>query len=134
VSVTVAEVGTDYEKVPRIASDDVTLLWYTDFWDGPWNGVLLFRNERCWFETVVDEPKRRIALVLKLRPEQLEEEDRWHQLFREKVGRHTDFVPGRRWSPDLVEPVEKHHEFYEPYAKRTPLDVSHNEVLGWFVL
>jgi hypothetical protein len=132
------ELGADYARVPHLEPSDVQLLWACDFWDGPLNGVLTFRGERHWYETVAggpDDPSRaRVAVVVRLTPEQLAEEERWHRLFQEKVGTHMDVVPGRNWTPDLVEPQDKHHEFYEPYAKRAPLEIGDGDVLGWFEL
>jgi antitoxin (DNA-binding transcriptional repressor) of toxin-antitoxin stability system len=115
-----------YIAVPQIPGDQVQILWHVDFWDGPRSGVLLYRDERYWFEVVAENDSdggdwyRRFAVV-RLTAQELAEEQRWEQLFREKVGYNPELQPRERW-----------HEFYNPYKSRTPLDLSRNEVLGWF--
>ena len=69
-------------------------------------------------------------LVLELSPQQLAEEEYWHELFREKVGTHCDYDEAHL----EVKPQEKHHEFYEAYQKRAKPDYSTNRVIGWFEL
>ena len=57
---------------------------------------------------------------------------RWHELFREKVGRHTDYdEEGQRLIGGL-EPRDQWPAFYDAYRERTPPDFSANEVMGWF--
>jgi hypothetical protein len=68
-----------------------------------------------------DEAWYRRFAVVRLTPSQVDEERRWEDLFREKVGYHPNPKPRERWP-----------EFYEPYQCRGPLDVSGNEALGWF--
>jgi hypothetical protein len=34
--------------------------------------------------------------------------------------------------PGTVRPQSQHAKFYDPYSKRVPLDLSQNEVIGWF--
>src|SRR5262245_51968463 len=89
--------GQSYLSAAQIDRADLRFLWHSDFWDGPRSGMLVYRGEECWFE-VIDESEgddadwyRRFA-VLRLSKEQHAEEVRWHQLFREKVGTHTDYV------------------------------------------
>jgi hypothetical protein len=115
-----------YVALPQIPADEVRIEWIVDFWDGQRSGVLSYRGERCWFEVVAendsdDEAWYRRFAVVRLTPAQVEEERRWEDLFREKVGYHPNLEPRERWP-----------EFYEPYQRRSPLDVSGNEVLGWF--
>jgi hypothetical protein len=100
--------------------------------------MLVYRAQECWFQVVAesehDNPEwYRRFVVLRLSPEQHAEECRWHDLFRAKVGVHTDYeelsqrpAVGFRW------PREHWHEFYDPYQQRTPRDFSGNEVMGWF--
>jgi hypothetical protein len=61
-------------------------------------------------------------------PEQLCEEERWLELFRDKVGTHCDYeepVP-------TVKSPEGYREFYEEYQKRSKPDYSRNPVIGEF--
>jgi len=61
---------------------------------------------------------------------QEQEQRRWHALFRQHVGTHWDSHSDQERGQVL--PQENHHLFYEPYAKRTPLKLDDNEVVGWF--
>jgi hypothetical protein len=65
---------------------------------------------------------------------QLAEETRWHELFRQHVGTHTDYDESGQRQLGALQPRERWAEFYDAYQKRTPWDLSGNEVLGWFEL
>jgi hypothetical protein len=140
VVLTVADIsGPDgYLRVPQIDPAELRLLWHADFWDGPRSGMLLYRGEECWFQVIAENEDEqanwyRRFLLLRLTPEQHAEECYWHQLFRAKVGVHTDYVEQEPRPPvGFLWPQEHWHEFYEPYRQRTPPDFSANEVLGWF--
>jgi hypothetical protein len=123
-----------YLRAPRIGREEVRLLWHADFWDGPRSGLLRYRGELCWFEVVVDNDDpdlegwyRRFA-VLRLSKEQLVEEQYRHELFRQKVGTHTDYEE----PVGAVQPQDHHEDFYTAYRQRKPRDFSRNAVLGWF--
>jgi hypothetical protein len=128
----------DYLRAPHIDRADVRLLWHVDFWDGPRSGMLVYRGEECWFQVVAESKDDDTAwyrrfVVLRLSPEQHAEECRWHELFRSKVGVHTDYeAPEQRPAVGYLWPREWWHEFYYAYRQRTPPDFSANEVLGWF--
>lgn len=124
-----------YLRVPRIGRGDVRLLWHDGYWDGPMSGLLVFQGEECWFEMVAESETetwyRRFAIV-RLSPEQLAEERRWHELFQRFVGTHTDYSESGRGEAGTVHPREWHRGFYDQYEHRTPRDFSHNPVLAWF--
>jgi hypothetical protein len=135
--------GCDYRDLPRIASEAVTLLWHDDFWDGPLSGLLLWQGERCWFQMreeyeppegaeTAPWPWYRRYLVIRLTPDQLREEEYWHDLFRKCIGTHTDYRSDGQREVGAVHPKEQHAEFYDPYSKRVPMDLTQNEVVGWF--
>lgn len=123
-------------RSPRIDRAEVRLLWHADYYDGPKSGMLVYRGEECWFE-VIDECEDpdadwyRRFVILRLSAEQLAEEKRWHELFREKVGGHTDYDDRGKRQVGLLHPEEKWKEFYDAYRERTPPDFSDNAVLGW---
>jgi hypothetical protein len=134
--------GCNYRDLPQIAAGDVALLWHDDFWDGPLSGVLLWRGERFWFQMREEYeppgdagaepwPWYRRFLVIRLTPEQLREEEGWHELFTRCVGTHSDDPDGRR-ETGAVHPKERWPEFYEAYNRRVPVDPTRNEVVGWF--
>jgi hypothetical protein len=127
-----------FRAMPQVARDAVRLLWHSDFWDGPRSGMLELNGARCWFQVIAENEDqdlrgwyRRFAVV-RLTPEQLAKECRWHELFRERVGWHTDYVkdlPGRY---EGLRPREQWQAFYVPYEKRAPLNLSSCEVIAWF--
>jgi hypothetical protein len=137
---TLADVsGPDgYLHTPRIDRSEVRFLWHADYWDGPKSGMLLYRGEECWFEVVAENEDvsmdawYRRFIVLRLSPGQRAEEWRWHELFREKVGAHTDYEESGRRPVESLRPREMWQEFYDAYRHRTPQEHSGNEVLGWF--
>jgi hypothetical protein len=61
----------------------------------------------------------------------LAQEQHWRELFRENVSWQWDFerASGRY---EGNRPREQWDKFYEPFRKRRPLDISSNEVVGWF--
>jgi hypothetical protein len=77
-----------------------------------------------------DENSRRRYWLIALSPEQLREEERWHDLFCTHVWTGFDYT-GR---PEHRAPPSEHAKFYEPYAARVAPDYNENEVVGWFQL
>lgn len=142
----------DYLQTPRIERSAIKLLWYSDYWDGPRSGMLEYQGKPYWFQICAEADAdtkptpdssspdglqltgwyRRYTL-LKLSDAQLQEERYWHELFRQKVGTHTDYDEEEENSGE-VRPKETHAEFYEPYKAYTRPDLSDNEVIGWFEL
>ena len=131
-----------YAVVAKIDRKDVRLLWHSGYYDGPYNGLLVYREQKLWFEMLDEsvghpgDPQypgwyRRYA-ILRLTREQLEIEEKWHELFREKVGAHTDYDENGSRPIGQVMPREMWNEFYEPAVKRTPEDFSSCEVVGWY--
>jgi hypothetical protein len=116
----------------KLNRNDVRLLWYADFWDGPINGLCIYQNKKHWFEMSADDAfpdtNQRRFVVLDLSPEQLADEEQWHELFRQKVGTHCDFEEPH---PE-IKPIEFHREFYDTYQQRATRDFSANVVIGWF--
>jgi hypothetical protein len=125
------------ENLPQIARQAVRLLWHDDYWDGPLSGMLLYQGKEYWFQMIAenDDPDlvafyRRFA-VLELTEAQLQEEHKWHTLFQEKVGTHTDYdVAGQR-ELGALKPQELWHEFYDAYKECTPSTYLENTVIGW---
>src|SRR5581483_9931526 len=86
-------------SLDRIDRSAIQLLWHSAFWDYPRSGLLLYRGEKHWFQEIdEDEPTDRSPrfLVVRLTDEQLREERYWHELFREKVGTHSDYDQEQR--------------------------------------
>lgn len=127
-----------YVGVPKIDPTYLTLLWHSDFFDGAINGVLKYDGGKYWFEMFSESDDENLEgyyrrfFVIELSEDQLQKEEKWHQLFREKVGGHTDYGANQRTNRSRIKPQELWKEFYDLYKLRTPRDLSENQVIGWF--
>jgi len=124
-----------YLRLPKIDAQEVRLLWHVNFWDIPLNGVVRYKEQKHWFEICdgQDEEDKYVRYaIVEIMPEQLKVEEYWHNLFRDKVGHHTDFDEhGKRVG--VVKPKATHNEFYESYKQSGyKHDFFSNSVLGWF--
>jgi len=125
-------------KLSQIKPSDVKILWTSDWWDGPINGMLLYQNRKCWFDRfdrgASANPKNTLQryIVIELTAGQIETEEYWHAVFVEKVGSHM--VPDENGirHTDRVKPRETWAEFYDPYKNREKADFSNNLVIGFF--
>jgi hypothetical protein len=114
--------------------EEIKIIFATNWWDGPLSGLCLYNGEKHWFQATEewyeeDKPYWRRFAVVKLTPEQIVDEEKWHELFKEKVGESLPYVDGvlvRNTEP--LKPKEKWHEFYDVY--------KHNEycenIVGYF--
>jgi hypothetical protein len=121
-----------------IKRKDIKYLWHCGYWDGPLSGMCLHDGEKCWFDMVKEYNNgSRTFKVVRLTPEQLKEEEYWHDLFEEKVSTASSYDENERrhLSADHshLRPYELHHEFYDEQKKnRKDRDFSKNEVIGYF--
>jgi hypothetical protein len=126
----------DLMAVVEIPRAEVRVLWTDDFYDGPLSGIAEWKGRRYRFEMTDrstlggDEDTQRRYWVIALSSEQLQEEERWQDLFCANVWTGFDYT-GR---PEHRAPASQHGKFYEPYAARAVPDYSKNEVVGWFQL
>jgi hypothetical protein len=125
----------DYLGLPHLNKRDIRILWHSDFWDMPVNGLLLYQGERYWFQASEDvrynDAANVIYLVIQLSRQQVEEQEHWHDLFRQKVGTHTDYDEHGNRDMSAQKPRSTHREFYDVYDKRNKLDLTSNQVIGW---
>jgi hypothetical protein len=126
-----------YSKVTQIPRENVRLLWHSGFWDGPLSGMLEYDGEHCWFEMFSENEDDeqtwyRRFVILRLSPDQLADENRWHDLFRKHVGGHTDYDSEQKRSHDTIKSKEQWSQFYDEYKARPEPDYSSNLVIGWF--
>ena len=141
----------DISGVVEYLSSVVVPLWHCAYWDGPHDGMCVFKGEQIWFhlfeeneclddvdddddlDAVADAQTwwRKFALI-RLTQEQWTNEHYWHDLFREHVGHHTDMAPDWKRDGKVHYPTSRHVGFYEPARKMVARDLSGNEVLGWF--
>ncbi len=129
-------------KLPKINFDELKFLWANDWWDGAISGMLIYQNEKCQFELICENDDTnskdyyRRFLVIKLTVKQIEQEEYWHNLFKEKVGTHYDLDDNgvRQIETPAQNPKteELHQEFYDAYQKSEKIDLSNNEFLGYY--
>src|SRR5262249_51007607 len=118
-------------EIPRAA---VRVLWTDDFYDGPLSGIAEWEGRRHRFEMTDrstlggDEDIPRRYWLIALSPDQLQEEERWQDLFCANVWTGFDYT-GR---PEHRAASSEHGKFYGPCAARAVPDYSKNEVVGWF--
>jgi len=123
---------TNWHDAQQIKRSDVKLLWHSDYYDGPLSGLLLFNEEKYWFKAIDGIPGySQNYIVIRLTPEQLNEEEKWHKLFQDHVGSQTDYDENEK-RKGLVKPQEMWNKFYEPRKSYIKLDISNNEVVAWF--
>jgi hypothetical protein len=130
----------DYlENLNNIDRQEVKLLWSYDWWDGPISGMLIYREEKCWFQLFTDsddpevEKLPRRYLVIELSKDQLEEKEHWQNLFLEKVGGNNVIDENGIMRTDrLSRPLEIQKEFFRLAKNRQPADLTENRVVGFF--
>lgn len=122
-------------ELPKVKWHDLRILWHCGYWDGPRSGLLSYKDIKYWFQ-VFDEPDDatifRRFLIIELSTEQVREEEQWHDLFRQKVGTHTDYDESGKRHIGVLQPREIWHEFYDAYKNRLVQDFSDNQVVSWF--
>ena len=113
--------------LPKIEGSGYKLLWFSDYYDGEINGMLLYKDRKYWYQIYSESEDEdysdyyRRYIIIELTELEVAEEEYWYKLFQEKVGYPIATQPQEMWS-----------EFYEPYKNRKPQDISKNRVIGWF--
>ncbi len=125
-----------YADLPRIDRQDVRLLWHSDFWDVPLSGLVLYRGKKYWFQTARDTPPdatdKIVYVLVELSAQQLQIEEHWHALFRQKVGPHTDYDEQGHRDDGVLKSRRLRAQFYRSYGRRGPRDFANNPVVGWW--
>jgi len=130
----------DLRDLPKIK---VKFLWHNDWWDGPLAGMCEYKDEMYWYALHHENYKKnakywRRYVVIKLTPEQMAEELKWHNLFVEKVGDHFCCDERGHRNRDGVKPQRLWHEFYDEFnkVKDTLRGYEENQeaAIGWFDL
>jgi hypothetical protein len=128
----------DLSDLPKIK---VKFLWHNNWWDGPLAGMCEYKNEMYWYALHHENYKKnakywRRYVVVKLTPEQMAEELKWHNLFVEKVGDHFDCDERGHRKRDGVKPQHLWHEFYDEFDKVKDTlrgyEESQDMAIGWF--
>jgi hypothetical protein len=136
--------SVDLEALPQLAVGELRLLWVNDWYDSPREAVVEHAGQRRLMilhpedEVDVDRPMRWVLFTLSA--EQWEEEERWHALFEQTVGRHWCFhfhdapdTPDE--APPSLKPTDSFdspsQRFRARYAGRRPRALDVRSATGW---
>ena len=122
-------------SLPKLCAKDYSLLWESDYWDGPLCGILSHGRHERWFEVIQENQDagpagrwfRRYAVVV-LTPEQLARE---HEIFADLNRYVRKDEPGIK--SDEHRPRDQWQFFYDKhlaYCRSRNFDDC--EVLAWF--
>ena len=145
---TLAEAPADFvDHLPQIPESELTILWHCDYYDGPRSGVMRYQSKPCWFaiceradtfEHYADEDGQQwIAwhqrfLLVELTASQFDELQ-WHnELFRRLVGTYWDYDTEGRRAGGQFHPKSSQQKFYSLTKHMKSIDLSQNQVIGWF--
>ncbi len=118
--------------VKEIPFDELTFLYFGDYYDGMLEGMLKYDNKKYKFEIITDYTEGiypRIFAIIVLTEDEIKEEDYWNEQFEKYVGNHNNL---QRKEKRLVKPQSEHHLFYDEYEKREKKDYNLNFVKAWY--
>ena len=135
--------GGDYRVAPELSKEAYRLLWIVDYYDVPISGGVEYQGRLHWFQMwnaavrYETESFAPIYLVVQLANQQAAEETHRHNLFTQMVTNVWDYdATSTRidYLPDKVvnASAEAAGQFYRLQKVQPPLDLSNNEVVGWF--
>ena len=101
-------------------SRPVTIVWFTDWWDGPVEGMATYQGRDCWFRAIFDtgadewtSPRR--CCLYELTPDERERLRARHRLWEQHVGGNCCY------HPDAPDPALRHGwEAFFQHADREP--------------
>lgn len=122
------------ERLTKLASSDLRLLWVNDWYDGPLEAVVEHRGASCLMvlhhhDLTSDTPYKWV--VFTLTPEQLADEQKWHSLYVEHVGDHWCFHDDAVIEHARAVQPRDPERFATLYKDRDDLDLSANVAIGW---
>lgn len=116
--------------------ENVKMLYYSDYWDGPLTGLCEYENKYYWYDNTIDDEydeeneewKPRVYNLKEIEPWQLSYELYWHSLFVTNVAAYTEFdkqLINDRFIIDI--------NFYKKKKKEyKKIDYSKNKIIGTF--
>jgi hypothetical protein len=128
-------------KLPDLKDPHSYFLYSVSHEDGPATGVLLFNNEKAWFQSIsmdismLGEPSWRLYAIVQLTQEQLDMENYINKLQNDIVGDYCSYKEGvkgiyyngnaySKWINLTEKFWNKRRDVYYNYRE--------NEVIGWF--
>lgn len=118
-----------YDKEPEPV---ITMLWHSNYYDGPLSGLAEYNEKKYWFDMVQDDHDTLFHIrtfgLYKLSPEELETEEKRHRLFRDMVGHHCDY--GDNYAP--YEGKDTTGKYYKLSETWKDYNYTKNECIGVF--
>ena len=112
-------------------TEHATMLWYSDYYDGPICGLGEYKGKKVWYQWKKDvlEPltDMRIFDFYEMSDEEVADEEKWHQFFRDNVGDHCDFIEGFHGRANYTK--ESFDRFYAEAKKRKDRDYKKNKIV-----
>jgi hypothetical protein len=139
-----------YHKYPKISLDEIQLLWYDSYYDGPLSGILRYKNQifafqNCDdFENYQDMVHRwidgfdidwaRRFIIYEISHEEAEDELFWYGFFREYFGTHRDYFTTEKGKGSRVtdNALQMCKIYQELAAKKQVYNFHDLNIIGWF--
>lgn len=120
-------IPTTYMHDPDIV-EHATMLWYSDYYDGPITGLAEYQGKKVWFNWFEDAPLTdlRIYNFHEMTDEEVEYEEADHQRFRDLIGKHCDYGD-KEGSVNYTD--ESFEEYYHSPEKTIERDYTTNKVV-----
>ena len=122
-----------YYKDKDEDTEDAIMLWHSNYYDGPLSGMADYKGKKVWFDCVEDEHCNiyniRIFGLYELSDEEVKEEEHWHQFFCDNVGKHSNYVDGKREADSASYTQESFDYYYKEAKKRKSRDYTQNKLI-----
>ena len=122
-----------YYKDKDEDTEDAIMLWHANYYDGPLSGLAEYKGKKVWFDCIEDEHcnlfNMRTFGLYEMSEEELKDEEYWHQLFCDNVGRHSNYVNGKREEDTADYTSESIDFFYKEYRKRPERNYTKNKLI-----
>lgn len=120
----------DLLKYPCFDEKEVVYLWRKDWWDGPLNGTVFYRECRYWFDLYCENGRDYYYLVFPLSREEGEVADAWHNelesLAKSWSALYEDPTTRRSAAIEAIaDRIDAHHRRLPDFSTRSPV--------AWFV-
>jgi len=117
----------------EIDSKDIKMLWVKDYYDFPLTFICEYMGNKCYGKVVSDVGERIKYHLYSLTSQEIAEETKWNNLFKEHVGGHWEYLNGDKQDASL-KPEREWAKFYEPYkAANYKLDPPDSQLIGYFL-
>lgn len=114
-------------SVQQIPRDQLTILWFDDYYDGMLSGILEHSGQKLRFEIITDYSQNihpRTFAIISLTEKQLDEETSRHELFKNHVGDYKN---------KIYRPKTEHHLYFDKISESEKSDYESSFVYGWFI-